>query len=158
MSDSELSGIYNYRYVSPQLHTAGQPTADQIAGIARAGCTVVINLGLHDADYALPDERALVEAQGMVYVHIPVRWEGPTQHDLARFSRVLAEYEGQTLFVHCAANVRVSVFVALHRALCQGWAAEDALGSLDLSRLPPVWRRFIADRLAGASPDAGEEA
>lgn len=155
MDDSELTPILNYRRVSEHVATGGQPTVDQLRAVARAGCRTVINLGLHDADYALPDERGTVESLGMKYVHIPVRWDGPTRANLERFSAVMAAHEGQDVFVHCAANKRVTVFVALDRFLRQGWPAQTALRETEADLLPPVWRQFIADTL-GAQGDAGE--
>jgi protein tyrosine phosphatase (PTP) superfamily phosphohydrolase (DUF442 family) len=142
-----LSDIYNYRRVSPLIHTAGQPTEDQLAAAAEAGCVAVVNLGLTDTDYALPDERRTVEALGMDYLHIPVVWERPARCDLDRFARTLVRYEGKPLLVHCAANVRVSVFVALDRVTRLGWSVEDAFAPVDQNKLPPVWRRFIDDVL-----------
>jgi uncharacterized protein (TIGR01244 family) len=148
VDDSNLHEIYNYRRAEEHIATAGQPTAEQLAAVAVAGCSTVINLGLHEADYALPDERATVESLGMDYVHIPVVWERPTPEDLARFSEVLQTLEGQDLFVHCAANVRVTVFLALDRVTRQGWAAGDAMAVIDVTALPAAWQQFISGVLA----------
>ena len=112
-----LEDIYNYLPISETLATAGQPTEAQFAEIRRAGFKVVVNLALPTADNALPDERAVVEAQGMAYVPIPVVWESPTVEDWRQFQTVLAENAESKVFVHCAANMRVSVFVYLHRRL-----------------------------------------
>jgi uncharacterized protein (TIGR01244 family) len=148
MDDRELRAIYNYRRASERIATAGQPTEDQLAAVAKAGCTVVINLGLHDADYALPDERARVESLGMAYIHIPVLWERPTTADLAQFQEALVRCADQDIFVHCAANVRVSVFVALDRVMRQGWPADAAFAQVDVPALPPVWQQFITNALS----------
>jgi protein tyrosine phosphatase (PTP) superfamily phosphohydrolase (DUF442 family) len=139
-----MRDIYNYRRAGEHLATGGQPTEEQLAAVAVAGCSAVINLALHDADYALPDERGTVELLGMSYVHIPVIWEHPTREDLARFSCTLQALEGQDLFVHCAANVRVTVFIALDRILRRGWQRETAMAHVDLASLPPVWQQFIS--------------
>jgi ADP-ribose pyrophosphatase len=63
--------------------------------------------------------------------------------DLDHFSATLAAREGQDLFVHCAANKRVSVFVALDRVVRQRWQAAAALEGLDTGSLPKVWQTFI---------------
>jgi protein tyrosine phosphatase (PTP) superfamily phosphohydrolase (DUF442 family) len=148
VDDSDLHDIYNYRRAEERIATAGQPTVEQLAAVAAAGCSTVINLGLHDAGYALPDERGTVESLGMTYVHLPVVWEHPTPEDLARFSRTMSAFEGQDLFVHCAANVRVTVFIALDRIARQGWAVERAMATVDPAALPPAWQQFISDVLA----------
>jgi len=147
MDDSTFRDIYNYRRVSERIATGGQPTEEQTAAIASAGCTTVINLGLHDADYALPDERGLVESLGMEYIHIPVLWEQPTEADLKQFCDTLEAYEGQDIFVHCAANKRVSVFIALDRVIRQGRPAKEALKDVDLYTFPQVWQAFVDEIL-----------
>ena len=147
MDDSFFRDVYNYRRVSERIATGGQPTEKQLAAIAAAGCKTVINLGLHDADYALPDEGALVESLGMEYVHIPVLWDGPTRADLARFCDALETRQGQDILVHCAANKRVTAFVALCRVIGQGWAADDALQYVDPQSFPKVWQAFVDDVL-----------
>jgi protein tyrosine phosphatase (PTP) superfamily phosphohydrolase (DUF442 family) len=101
VNDSTFRDVYNYIRTSEHIATGGQPTEDQLAAISAAGCTTVVNLGLHDADYALPDEPGLVASLGMKYVHIPVLWERPTQADLERFCDVLRTLAGKDIFVHC---------------------------------------------------------
>ena len=73
-----LGQIYNFRALSANLLTSGQPTASQMAEIARIGVQTVINLALPTSDNALPDEESLVRSLGMEYIHIPVEWEQPT--------------------------------------------------------------------------------
>lgn len=147
MDDSTFQDIYNYIRVSERIATGGQPSEEQLAAIADAGCATVINLGLHDADYALPDERGLVESLGMEYIHIPVLWDRPTKADLAQFCETMEAYEDRDIFVHCAANKRVSVFVALDRVTRQGWPAQEALKGVDVLAFPKVWQAFIDDVL-----------
>jgi len=145
MDDRKLYEIYHYRRVSERIATGGQPTEEQLAAVAEAGCTTVINLGLHGTEYALPDERSLVESLGMTYIHIPVLWDQPTKADLAQFSEVMEAHQDQDLFVHCAANMRVSAFIALDRVTRQRWPAETALQHVDVASFPEVWRAFIDD-------------
>jgi protein tyrosine phosphatase (PTP) superfamily phosphohydrolase (DUF442 family) len=78
-----LSALYHYRRISNRIATAGQPTSDQFPAIAAEGFEIVINLGLKDADYALPNEQALVESLGLIYESIPVVWQEPTQQILS---------------------------------------------------------------------------
>jgi uncharacterized protein (TIGR01244 family) len=148
------SRIRNWRELSPQLATAGQPSAEQLAAVAAAGYRVVINLGLTGTDYALSDEAGLVASLGMEYVHIPVAWEGPTSEDVERFAAALREAGGKRVFVHCAANKRVSVFVALYRIRELGWPVETALAAVrDVWEPNAVWARFIEQLLAEPAVD-----
>ena len=74
----------------------------------RDASELVVNLGLEDAEYALAGEGDLVLACGMAYVHLPVIWARPTVTDLEAFFNVMEENQGKKMFVHCAANMRVS--------------------------------------------------
>lgn len=149
MDESTLQGIYNYRRLTDRLATAGQPTEAELAVIAQAGYEVVVNLALHDAEYSLPDERKTVESSGMRYVHIPVEWARPLRSDLERFFGVMDEMSDKRVFVHCAANKRVSAFIALYRILRLGWPRDAAFAEMHAVWEPDaVWTRFLNDMLA----------
>jgi protein tyrosine phosphatase (PTP) superfamily phosphohydrolase (DUF442 family) len=85
MVETSIASIPNFLQLSESVATAGQPTEAQIAAIQAAGYSVVINLALPSSTDALPNEQALVEAQGMTYIHIPVVWEEPTLVDVQQF-------------------------------------------------------------------------
>ncbi len=145
-----LDQIYNFRSLSPDLLTSGQPTASQLREIARTGVQTVTNLALPTSDNALPDEEKLVRSLGMEYIHIPVKWEHPTPTDLERFLEIMQTQAGRKLLVHCAANYRASCFVALWRILRQGWSREPALAEMHQiwdENQYPVWKQFIHDAL-----------
>jgi len=52
-----LQQIINWRYLSENLATGGQPTELQLAAVASEGYEVVINLGLANKEYSLADEK-----------------------------------------------------------------------------------------------------
>jgi protein tyrosine phosphatase (PTP) superfamily phosphohydrolase (DUF442 family) len=144
-----LAGIYNYRRLGDRLATSGQPSEEELALIAEAGFEVVINLGLADTEYALPDERGCVERLGMDYLHIPVLWEAPRAADLDRFIPAMRSLDGRRVFAHCAANKRVSTFIALYRIAALGWPREPALAEIHTVWEPnPIWQRFIDTELS----------
>lgn len=148
-----LAELYNYRRLSEDIVTAGQPTVEQFHTVAEQGIEVVINLGLADADYALPDERGLVQSLGLMYEHIPVQWEQPRVEDFEQFADCMHRHEHQTRLVHCAANMRVSTFMALYRILEGGWPVEPAMAELEAVWHPnPIWQNFIAKILQNAPP------
>jgi len=151
MSDTEpITGIRNYRVVDDTLCTSGQPSVEQLSGIAAAGYQVVINLALHDDPrYSLPDEAGTVQSLGLSYVHIPVQFTAPTESDLEAFFAAMEVNRGRKLWVHCAANYRVSAFVGLYRVIKQGWARERAFALMrDLWQPNEVWSSFIDSMLA----------
>ena len=147
-SETSLSTIYKFRIVGGRLGTAGQPSVDQFQAIREAGFDVVINLALPTSDNALAEEGKIVTGLGMSYVHIPVNFQAPTAQDFRTFCGVMGAFDDRRVFVHCAANMRVSAFVFLHRVLCQRIDRSDAERDLYAIWQPDeVWSRFIQDQL-----------
>lgn len=147
----DITTIYAYRQASPGLATSGQPRENHFPAIAAAGYSTVINLALHDDKrYALPDEPGTVQRLGMTYVHIPVQFGNPTTADLAAFMDAMHDHAGEKIWVHCAANMRVTAFLGLYRVLRQGWNADRAFELMDTVWKPdPVWEAFISAQLKG---------
>jgi protein tyrosine phosphatase (PTP) superfamily phosphohydrolase (DUF442 family) len=88
----------------------------------------------------------------MEYIHIPVQFGAPTAHDLALFFDAMDRSRGRRVWVHCAANMRVTAFLGLYWQLHDGVPEERAF-SLMRSVWQPndVWSSFIAARVADAS-------
>lgn len=151
MKTPSIHSIYNFLRCSDRLATGGQPSEAELAYVAAAGYEVVINLALSDSDYGLPNEAECVRRAGMQYVHIPVVWEQPRAEDFARFVRTMDTLKTQRVFLHCAANMRVSSFLLLYRVLREGWAYADARAELEKIWLPnTTWSDFIQDTLLEA--------
>lgn len=150
LSKSALSEIRSFRQIGDSLGTAGQPTEQQLQSVREAGFEVVINLALPTSDNALANEGSVVTGLGMSYVHIPVNFESPTEQDFDAFVGVMKSFESRRVFVHCAANMRVSAFVFLYRVLHQGTPPADAERDLLAIWQPDeVWSRFVEKRLRG---------
>ncbi len=144
----KLEHIRNFLSLGDHLATSGMPQPADFAAIRQAGFEVVINLALPTSDDAIANEGELVTAQGMTYVHIPVRFDAPRAKDFERFARILDACANQRVFVHCVANLRVSAFVFLCR-LRQG--VDRATAERDLKRFgepDDIWREFLNQRLA----------
>jgi uncharacterized protein (TIGR01244 family) len=152
--DNAPSAIYNYRAVDDAIGTSGQPTVAQLSGIAQAGFRTVINLALHDDPrYSLPDEAGTVRSLGMNYVHIPVQFATPAEEDLRAFFAAMDAHGGEKVWIHCAANMRVSAFLGLYRVLRQGWPQGKAFELMrGLWEPNEVWSAFIAKMLVQPSP------
>lgn len=149
-----LSEIYSFRAVGDRLGTAGQPTERQFRMVREAGFEAVINLALPTSDNALANEGSVVTGLGMSYVHIPVDFKAPTSQDFRAFCRVMEAFDERPVFVHCAANMRVSAFVFLYRVLCQRVALPDAERDLHAIWQPnEVWTRFIQEQLKSHGPE-----
>lgn len=118
------------RSFEPGLYSAGQPTPDELADLARRGVRTVINLRHPDEPVAF-DERAEAARLGLRYVSIPVTGAADLHPDsVRRFSQALVEArtEGDTL-IHCASANRVGALVALERRLVRGASTDQALAA-----------------------------
>lgn len=80
----------------------------------------------------------------MQYVHLPVIWDNPTLEDINRFFTVMETNADKNVFVHCAANMRVSAFMYLYRLIHKRISAEDAKRDLHQIWVPnEIWQKFI---------------
>jgi protein tyrosine phosphatase (PTP) superfamily phosphohydrolase (DUF442 family) len=141
-----VEDIKNYLHIGDRLGTAGQPTEDQVRELAAAGYQTVVNLGLLDPKYCLPDEAGLVAGLGMQYHHIPVKFDQPRVADFERFAAVMDASTERKTFVHCALNYRVTAFTALYGQLRLGWSPEQARAWASQLWTPnETWQTFIAD-------------
>jgi protein tyrosine phosphatase (PTP) superfamily phosphohydrolase (DUF442 family) len=151
---TSLQDIYNFIQLDERLGTSGQPKEDQLPTIAQAGYQCVINLAMPNQDYSLPDEKGSVEALGMEYVAFPVVWQNPLLANFDEFCQAMNERKDQKLFVHCAANMRVSAFMALYRIIELGWEPEKAYQDLRRIWTPDgLWKDFMNQALARAGKD-----
>lgn len=144
MSDpNSLNSIRAFLQLTERIGTSGQPKLSHFAAIRDAGYEAVINLLPNDR--LLPNERETVRELGMDYISIPVIWTMPTPENFTEFVRVMQANAHRKLFVHCAANMRVSAFCYLYRTCILGEAEFDA--RTDLLRIwepDEVWPEFIA--------------
>ena len=85
----------------------------------------------------------------MRYIHIPVIWSAPKQSDIDLFFEVMETLKGRRVFLHCAANARVSTFVYLYRIARLGIYPAAAKKDLDALWEPKdVWREFVDEALS----------
>ena len=152
MTTESLVKIHKYRQIDGRLSTSGQPSIKQIAAIADAGFQTIINLALHDDPrYSLPDEPGVVTGLGLKYVHIPVQFSAPKTTELQAFFDAMEADSSRMIWVHCAANIRVSAFLGLYRVIKQGWNQDEAFALMHgLWEPDQVWSTFINTTLANA--------
>lgn len=144
---SDPTDIYNWYRLDARITTSGQPTEAKLAALAALGVRLVINLAPHEGRFALPGEAEKVRALGMEYLNIPVDFGAPTEADFAAFAAAMARPAGEAVHVHCAANYRVSAFIARYRRDVLGQPEEEARAHLAGIWAPnPVWAAFIDRR------------
>jgi protein tyrosine phosphatase (PTP) superfamily phosphohydrolase (DUF442 family) len=110
-----MNKIRAYYQVNSNLATSGQPTEEQFSIIAQSGYTVVINLAMPTSDFAISNEKEIVNSLGMSYIHIPVSWETPQLKDVQTFFSAMQSNQEKKVWVHCALNMRASCFIYLYQ-------------------------------------------
>jgi len=143
-----MRGIYHFYKVSDQLACAGQPTEEQLRELAAENYRVIINLGLLNTRYALPDEAGLVKELGIDYYHIPVNFEKPLLTELKDFITLMNRNQDKKMLVHCAANYRASVFTGLYLLVAGHMNKEEMENFIDDVWQPnTVWQDFLSKGL-----------
>jgi protein tyrosine phosphatase (PTP) superfamily phosphohydrolase (DUF442 family) len=141
-----IDDIKNFLAVDARIGTAGQPTEAELAEVAAAGYRAVVNLGLLNPEYCLPDEAGLAASLGLRYSHLPVSFDAPTVADFEAFVAQMDAWAGERVFVHCAANFRVSSFMAVYGQLRLGWDRDRAdLHARAFWEPNPTWQAFLAE-------------
>ena len=141
-----IEEIRNFVPVGERIGTAGQPTEAQLRDVVARGYDAVLNIGLLDPKYCLPDEAGLTAALGLQYRHVPVKFDAPTIDDFRAFLAVMDEWAGRRVFIHCAANYRVSAFMALYGEMRLGWTREQADSHARKIWAPnETWEKFLGE-------------
>ena len=142
----DMENIINFYQITENIGTGGQPTIGELAEIAEANYSVVVNLAMHDSDNAISEEGDIVSSLGMKYIHIPVPFEAPTSDHLKKFFNVMDSFEDKKVFVHCAVNARVSAFMHQYLTLKKGVSSEQATSPLLNQWLPTMdsnWKSIM---------------
>jgi protein tyrosine phosphatase (PTP) superfamily phosphohydrolase (DUF442 family) len=142
-----IDNSYNFKRVNDLVTTSGVVGANRLEGIGPEGYDVLINLLPNDSEYAVENEKEIVEKQGVKYVYIPVDFGNPALSDYDQFATALDEAKGNKVHIHCAANYRVSAFYALYaesRGLWRQSEAQEFVQSLWQPQEAQGWPEFIA--------------
>jgi uncharacterized protein (TIGR01244 family) len=134
--------------ITPKLVTSGQPSADALGTLAQQGFEAVIYLVPSNVHGAVADEAAIVCAQGIEYVHIPIKFDQPTAKDYDTFVSAMARLANRRVLVHCEINLRASSLVFLYRAIALKEDANAAYESVTKVWSPRgVWKPYIEEQL-----------
>jgi protein tyrosine phosphatase (PTP) superfamily phosphohydrolase (DUF442 family) len=134
--------------ISDDLVSSGQPSAEALSGLGMAGFQAVVYLAPSNVANAVPDEAALLQRQGIEFVHIPIPFGSPNASHVEAVSDTLQRLKGKKVLVHCEVNMRASSMVFLHRVItlkedpAQAYAAVSKVWS---PRGP--WRTLIEQEL-----------
>ena len=74
-----------------------------------------------------------------------MKFDNPTDSDFQEFSNALQQRDNEKVWVHCAANARVSAFMYRYRGSVLGEPDELIRGDLDVIWEPfGVWKKFVS--------------
>ena len=108
--------IFNYYKVPDLFETSGQPNNKQLLSIANDGFEAVINLAPNTIiEGRIINEEDILRSNNVDYIHIPVDFNNPLDEDFNKFITALEQNKHKKIWVHCAANMRVSAFVFKYR-------------------------------------------
>ena len=134
--------------ISPSLVTSGQPNAGALAELRAQGFGAVIYLVAPNVSDAVRDEAYIVGRQGLVFVNLPIPFDGPTGQDFEVFAAILRSLQDRKVLVHCQVNMRASTFVFLYRAIVAREDPHVAYESVSRVWTPDgPWKRLMQEQL-----------
>lgn len=104
--------IANYVIARPGVASGGQPSAEALARLKELGFRTVINLRV-EGESGFVDEKAVLEAQGLRYVHVPLTAATLSDADVKAVRAVLDDAAAGPVLIHCASGNRVGAVWAV---------------------------------------------
>ena len=145
LQSSNLKKVFNYYHVPGLFETSGQPNNKQLISIANGGYEVVINLAPNTTiEGRVINEKDILKSNNITYIHIPVDFNNPLDEDFNKFVAALEENKHKKVWVHCAANMRVSAFVFKYRRDVLGLSQKNIERDLKAIWIPnKAWSLFL---------------
>ncbi len=117
-------------YFRPDANTVvcGALDNDKVSALAKAGVELVINLQASDElDF---DEEQAVQQAGMAYEHLPIQGAADLkQLNILAFDKLLRQYHGKKIAMHCATGNRAGAAMALRAGWLRGRKMDTAMDS-----------------------------
>ena len=145
LQSSNLKKIFNYYKVPDLFETSGQPNNKQLISIANGGYEAVINLAPNTTiEGRIINEEGILKSNNITYIHIPVDFNNPLDEDFNKFVAALEQNKYKKIWVHCAANMRVSAFVFKYRRDVLGLSPKNIEKDLEAIWVPnKTWSSFL---------------
>lgn len=145
LQSSNLKKVFNYYQVPGLFETSGQPNNKQLISIANGGYEVVINLAPNTTiEGRVINEKDILKSNNITYIQIPVDFNNPLDEDFNKFVAALEENKHKKIWVHCAANMRVSAFVFKYRRDVLGLSQKNIERDLKAIWIPnKAWSFFL---------------
>jgi uncharacterized protein (TIGR01244 family) len=107
--------VPNYTVVRPGLAAAGRPSEQGLQQLKAQGFRTVIDLRAAGEE-GLAEEKALLESQGLRYVHVPLTAASFSAADVDQVQAVLEDPAAAPVLLHCASANRVGAVWAVIQA------------------------------------------
>jgi protein tyrosine phosphatase (PTP) superfamily phosphohydrolase (DUF442 family) len=110
----------------PGWVTGGQPTAEHLMALRKAGCEVVVD----NRDPMEPrpfDEPAAVKQMGMEYVCLPIVHGAVNGTTMAKVHTLLRKLAGRRALLHCSSGNRTAAAMIPYFMIDEGMNEEDAV-------------------------------
>src|SRR4029453_14430428 len=89
-SPEQIQGVPNFHVVNDQIYRGGQPSGKGFRNLAAAGVKTILDL--REDDERGKDEKKLVKALGMRYVHVPMKgMKTPSKKQVSKALKVLQD-------------------------------------------------------------------
>lgn len=123
-----LGGVPNFYKVDNQVYRGAQPTVEGFVNLAKLGVKTVIDLR-ELGEHSQAGEEAIVKAQGMQYLSIPLKKMGtPAAETMSRILGLLNDSSAGPVFVHCKRGAdRTGAVIACYRISHDSWNNAQAL-------------------------------
>lgn len=141
---AQLTEIRNYARVAPDVHIGAQPRPEHYEKLKAAGIEVVLNLRTPE-EHRAAEEEAQVQAAGLKYINIPMKYTEPKGESFDEFLRVMDDPTNRPIYIHCTTTIRVAGMWMARRVLREGWSlekAEEEAMKLGLTTAPDL-RDFV---------------
>ena len=134
---------YNFIQINKSVSSSG--TIKHI-DLIDEGIKLVVNLLPDDSEHARTTEEQELESLGVAYKYIPVEWNNPQLADYDVFEKILNQYSGKKIHVHCAANYRATAFYGVYAYKNLGWSKDQVSKLMDSIwniQEYPLWVKYV---------------
>jgi protein tyrosine/serine phosphatase len=139
--------IDNFGRVNEHFYRGAQPTAQDLADLAKLGVKTTIDLTDGDGD---SNEQRVAEAAGLKFFKIAMNTRVvPTAEQIATFLKIVNDPDNQPVYVHCVGGRhRTGVMTAIYRMTQENWTADRAFQEMKTFKfgadfLHPEFKKFV---------------
>ena len=139
--------IDNFGRVNEHYYRGAQPSAQDLADLAKLGVKTTIDLTNGDGD---SNEERLAQAAGLKFFKIAMNTRVvPTLEQVTTFLKIVNDPENQPVYVHCVGGRhRTGVMTAIYRMTQENWTQDRAFQEMKSYRfgadfLHPEFKKFV---------------